>query len=277
MTVQRPASGPDPDESNLRLGVVALVVLLGVGILAHPLYLWPHYNQTPYSPGNVQQVPGDSLDQSTVIEYENAPRAAQESFDAARNGEYVPLWSGEEDQAITVLQNHRYVQYQGAYYEYDVVHADIPRLYTGLSRGLLTALGVFLVTWGLLAGYAQTWKPLSPVRTLLFVAVATVALVATQTYDVVYSGAAGQLPVPTSFLSLIPIGMGFLGVGSVAQRRGRRSLLPVAGISVVTLVLGAVVFSAPPVVPLIFGIMLIVAGTPWMMLGYALTTDTEPR
>lgn len=276
MVLHKQTEGADSDRSNLRLGAVALVILVGMGLLMHPLYLWPHYNQTPYTPANIQQVSGDTLDQSAVIEYESLPQAAQESFDAARNDGREPLWSGEDDRAIAVMQNHRFVQYQGKAYEYTLVHSDSASWYMSVLRGVLTALGVFLVTWGSLAAYSKTWRALSPIRSLLFVAMAFIALVATQTYDVVYSGASGQLPLPNTVISLLPLVMAFLGVGAVVRSRGGRSLLPVAGISIAALVVGAVVFNAPPVVPLILGIMLIVAGTPWMLAGYALTSDSEP-
>lgn len=276
MVAHQQVSGADPGESSLHLGVVILVVLFGVGLLAHPLYLWPHHSQTPYTPTISQQVSGESLDQSAVIEYENLPQAAQESFDATRTDEYKPLWSGEDDRAIDVMEEHRYVQYQGTYYEYGLSHGDTPALYADLIRGLLTSLGVFLVTWGSLVGYTRTWRPLSPLRSLLFVSTTLVALVMTQTYDVVYSGAPGSLPLPNTFLSLIPVLMGFLGVGSLLRRRGWRSLVPVAGISIFTLVAGAIVFDAPAILPLILGLILTVAGAPWMTVGYALTTGSEP-
>jgi len=269
-------SGSGPGESSLHLGVVALVVLLGAGLLAHPLYLWPQHGQTPYAPTNVQQVSGDSLDQSAVVAYENLPQGARESFDAARNDEYEPLWSGEDDRAIDVLQANRYVQYRGTYYEYGLTHGDSSTAYADLVRGLLTALGAFLVTLGALAGHARTWRALSPLRSLLFVSTTLVALVATQTYDVVCSGASGALPLPNAFPSLFPVLMGFLGVGSLVRTRGRQSLGPVAGVGIVTLVAGAIAFDAPAVVPLILGGGLTVAGAPWIALGYALTPGSDP-
>lgn len=270
-----PPMGGESDESSPSLGSVALVVLLGVGMLGHPLYLWPQYNQTLYTLGNVQPVSGDSIDHSSVIEYQTLPETAQRSFTAARNGDRKRLWSGDNDQAIDTLQDHQYVLYQGTYYAYDFTHHDGVSTYTGLFRGLLTAIGVFLVTFGSLVAYSNSWRPISPLRSLLFVSFATAALVATQIYDVLYSGASGQLPLPNNFLSLIPVVMAFLGAGSLVRRRGRSSVVPVAAIAISILIIAALIFNTPPVVPLLIGLILTGAGIPWMALGYVFTMSSN--
>lgn len=254
---------------------VGILVLLGLCLLAHPLYLWPQYGQTPYSVLNVEPVAGETPPADAVIEYGTLPAEAREAFDASRRDEFRTLWSGEDDRAIRVLESHRFVRYEGTYYEYSFSHGDVMDVFAGPVRGLLTAGGAFLIVFGGFALGSGTWRPFTPFRSLWVPVLVTLGIVGTQAYDVLYSGIGGSLPLPNTLVSFVPVAASFVGVGSVARLRGERSLLPVAGFGVLLLGSGAIITGAPPVVPLVLGVVLTVGGAPWAALGYWLTSSEQ--
>lgn len=256
-----------PDDGRPGIVPVGFVVLLGLCLLAHPLYLWPHYGQTPYAMMNVEPVTGETPPADAVIEYDALPAEARDAFDASRRDEFRTLWSGEDDRAIHALESHRYVRYDGTYYGYSFTHGDVMDLFAGLARALLTAVGVFLIAFGGLALRSGTWRPLTPLRSL-WVPVVALGVVGTQAYDVLYSWAGGSLPVPNTLVGFTPIAASLVVVGSAVRTRGERSMLPMAGVGILVLVGGAVVTGAPVVVPIIVGVTLTVGGAPWAALGY---------
>lgn len=260
------------DDNRPSTVTIGLLILIGVGLLAHPIYLWPHYNQTPYSMTNVDRVTGETPPEDAVIAYAGLPADAQRAFDDARRGEFRTLWSGEDDRAISALASHRYIRSEGDYYQYSFTHGDVPWVHVGLARGLMTTVGGFLIVLGGLMGYSGTWRPVTPLWSLLVPVGVAIGLVATQAYDVVYSGAGGTLPLPHDLISFLPVMTLFLGAGSVMRRQGTTVVLSLGGVGIVLLIGGAVITDAPPVVPVILVCMLAVAGAPWLALGYMLSS-----
>lgn len=256
---------------------IGLLVLLGASLLIHPVVLWPHYRQTPYAMSDVERVTGEALPEDATIEYGALPAEAQRAFDDARRGESRTLWGGEDDRAIGALANRRYIRYDGEYYEYAFTHGDVLWFPVGLVRGLLTTVGALLLVMGGLLGYSGTWRPVTPVRSLWVPVGVTLGLVATQTYDLLYGGAGGSLPLPHGLLSLLPMTTLFLGVGSVYRSRGPAVVLSLAAMGTVLLLGGAVITDAPPVVPVVIGGVLVVGGAPWLVLGYVLSNPEKVR
>lgn len=188
----------DGDDGPHR-GVVAVLIVLGLAMLAHPLFLWPHYGQTPYGLGDVEQVSGET-DSEATIAYEELPPKAQAAFDDARNEDDEDLWSGEDERALAAL-----IEY-------------VPWTHETLLRPLLTMIGSFLVAFGALASAGSSWRPVTPRRSLAFVLAGTLGAAGTIAYDSLVSNAyaPGLLP----FASLAGLLLGFVGVGSLLRRRG---------------------------------------------------------
>lgn len=252
---------------------VAVLILVGVAVLAHPLYLWPHYQQVPYSMHGVEQVSGETPADGSVVPYADLPETARSAFEAALDGEYLLLWSGEVDRAVRVLRDHRFIRHDGAIYRFSLTHGDRSELFTGLVRGLLTAAGAFLIAFGALVGYAGSWRPLTPVRALFVFVVVVVGLVATSAYDVVYSGVRGSVWPPPGLAVFVHVGVPLLPAGSVLRRRGVASLGRWIGLGSVLMVGGTIVTGAPPVVPAALAVIVGISGAPWLLLGYVLTAS----
>lgn len=273
-----------PDDSP-NASVVGILVLLGLLLLAHPLYLYPHYNQTPYGMQGVTKVTGETPPESAVIAYAALPPEAQQAFDATRRGEFHTLYDIEHAKAVETLQQYEYIRFDGAVYRYSFTHIDKGASFAGLVRGLLTSLGTFLVILGGLVHYAGTWEPLTPLRSLWFPVGAVLGLVGTQLYDVWYVGITGALPLPNSLSALIPVAVLFLTVGSLVRRSGRAVLYAVAGVSAVGVAVyaGYIHFVTPPPLgntspivaairfALFLGLIFTVGTAPWYGLGYLLT------
>lgn len=272
---------------------IALVLVVGLVLLAHPLYLYPHLGQTPYSvyvSGTQTVSPPDE----EVIAYSALPPDAQRAFDAARQEEVHRLWTGENDEAINTLGQFEYIHVDGTYYQYQIGHID--RLTHAMPvRGLLTTLGAILVVLGLLIYRNQQWRPLTPLRSLWFPVGTTIAISGTQLYDVVLLGVSEALPLPNNITALLPLLVLFFTVGSLSRIQGKKVLLWAVGLGAALLVLYSVyihfVLSPPlgdtsPAVAtarfaLFFGLVFAVAAAPWFGLGYKLTiadasADTSP-
>ena len=260
------------DDARSHLIAVGLVALVGLSLVAHPLYLFPHFGQVQYDIGDVEPETESTPAAETVIDYATLSPHAQNVFDAARRGEQRALWSGEDDDAIRALESHRYVRHQGTYYEYTLRHTDNPGLLEELIRGGLSALGAFLVVLSGLVLYAGTWRPLTPRRSLWLPIGVVGAIVAMQAYDVLYSGAGGSLPYPKDFRSILPLAALFLAAGSVWKQRGARAVLSLGGGGAVLLVFAqVVVLGAPLVVPLLYAGFSTIGGLPVLVVGYWLT------
>jgi|GEM_PF-5911491 len=261
------AGGPSPV-------AVAVLVLLGLAMLAHPLVLFPHFGQTPYSVGAVERVNGGAVEQDAVVDYADLPAAAKSAFDGARSGPSAMLWSGDDERAVDVLIDHQYVQQDGRYYEYGLLVGHNPVWSELLVRLLLTVAGSVLVTFGGLVAATGRWRPLTPLRTLPVLAAVVLGVSGMHAYDVVVSGARGSIPqslAPFGFL-LLPVAV--LGVGSLVRQRGWRVLKPVVAVGVVALAAGAVVRGDPVAAPLALAAYVAIVGAPWLALGYWLTDES---
>lgn len=253
---------------STRAVLVALVVA-GVVLVAHPLYLFPHHAQTPYAVGGVERVDATTATDEETVAYDALPPAARESFDAARDDEWVSLWTGEDDRAIDVLDAHQFVRQGDRYYRYSVGHSDDVGFLDGVLRVVLTSTGGLLLALAVLFSSTWTWPPLTPRGSLVVVGTVALALFATQAYDVLYSGAYGDVTdaFPTAFAGVF----GALGVGSLVHRRGTGFLRPLAAGGVLAIVVGSVATGAHPVVPVAAAAFALVVGGPLAALGYALT------
>lgn len=254
--------------------VAGLVVLVGLALLAHPLYLWPHYGQQPFFLG-VEQEP---VDPGSAVAFDGLSSASQEAFEAAVADGVHALWSGEDDRAIDRFQSDPTVAYRGDTYRTRLGHGDDAGLLGPLLRWYASAAGAFLVAFGGWALAAGSWRPFTPTSSLSVPAAVAVAFVATNAYDVLFSGVDGTVFRLTGLgiLDLIPVTALFVAIGAEVARNGRDSrlarwgtvgiiLVAVAVFGNLSITLGAVV-----TVP-ILALYAVVGGLPWFWLGRRLS------
>ncbi|MFC6732393.1 MULTISPECIES: hypothetical protein [unclassified Haladaptatus] len=94
----------------------------------------------------------DTPPTTKVITYSQLPPAAQASFDGAQqDGTVVAVYESEDPEAVRSILAHRYVQKDGRYFEYSVIHGDntYPRSHTVLVLTLSGLSGLVLVSYGL--------------------------------------------------------------------------------------------------------------------------------
>lgn len=252
--------------------VAAALILLGVGLLAHPIYLYTHVGQTAYFLG----VDGarDDTPAGEAIAYADLPPDARAAFDAARRGGApISLWSGEDRGAVSVLRSHEYVRYEGRYYSYALGHGDRGFTTAFVVRPLLTALGSLLLVLGALIAHAGGSRPFTPGRAVAVPAVAAFGGYAMEIYDARFDPG---FPSPIGIGAFLFVLLLAVPLGSLVKRRGSRTALPLLGGGVALLVVGAVVAGSPPAVPFVLGAVLVVGGLPWLALGHALSGDDDP-
>lgn len=125
------------------VGVLLLVV--AVGVLAHPLYLWPHYGETPYF---AYSSPADEVD-GTVVDYASLSPEARAVFDESLDGQTDYLYESEDSAAIETFEDVHYVRKDGTVYEIWLAHVDDNWLLGPLVRLPLSLLGGLLAVVGL--------------------------------------------------------------------------------------------------------------------------------
>jgi hypothetical protein len=248
-------------------GGAVLLVVLGLGLIAHPLYLWPHYGQQGYG----LQVERTAELSGSIVEYDALPPDARAAFDAARAGEGARLWSGEDDQAIEALSGRQLVYHEGAYYRVLLLpgHARSSGLLH--VRWLLTALGTGIAVVGGLVRYTRTWQPLTPTRALWLPAALAVTVTGTNAYDVLFSAVPwAVLRHPSELVLLIPVTSIAVVVGS-AVAAGPDWRIVAIGLGAMALIGIAIAGALAPVVLLVLAGVLTVGGAPWFAVGYLLT------
>lgn len=259
-------SDAELSDDSLDVVVAILLVLLGIGLLAHPLYLWPHYGQTQH----VLVVQQESNQPDTFVEFDTLSPEAQAAFrEAVSDGQHV-LWSGEDDRAIDRFQDSPTIRYDGEYYRTGFQHGVTLDFTETLLRWYGTAVGAFLLAFGVLVLYFGSWRPLTPLRSLLVTAAVSIAFLATNAYDVLFSGVEGPILgiAKLGILELIPVTTLFLAIGSEVVRNGRQSRAAIGG--TVGIVLLTLLINAPAF-QIVVVLIVIVFGLPWFGLGYRLT------
>jgi len=202
--------------------VAALLVVLGLAVLAHPLYLFAHHGQTSVFVHQIDAIEGEPITDDAVA-YDDLPPRARDAIDAAIDGESSTLWRGDHDAAIETLQDAEYVRRDGTYYRYDI--AQRGGLTTGIgtaARTFLTAAGSLALVTGAFVARTGSLLPLSPRRTLAVPVVAAVAVAATNAYDVALSGASKAYLMPAEAFG--PIALLGLAVGAGLRRGDWRAL-----------------------------------------------------
>lgn len=256
-------------ENPLKAVGPVLVLLVGFVVVAHPLYIWPHYGQTAH----VLIVQQDTGQPESFIEYETLPPDAQAAFrEALSEGQYT-LWSGEDDRVIDRFQGGLLIEYNGSYYRAGIQTGVTIDFQETILRWFGTAIGGLLLAFGGLVLYSGSWRPLTPLRSLFVTAVVTAAFLATNAYDVLYSGVEGPVLgiAGLGIIELIPVTTLFLGVGSEVARNGPTSTTAIGG--TVGIVLLGIIIPNPEAVQVILGLVAVIGGLPWFGLGYRLTND----
>lgn len=252
--------------------VGALLLVVGLLVVAHPLYLWPHFGQTPYTV-EVAPAAGDDLaEDATVLAYEELPADAQRAFDAALENGRVELFSEADAAAIEGLggDGETYVRKDGSVYRVSLYHADGAWLFVGPIRTLLSILGAALAVTGGLAAVDRSARPLTPARALWLPAGAVVAVVATAGYD-----AGGAVEAWNLQWALVVVLATLPVVPGSAVARERRTWA--AGFLSALVVVALGVAALTPLFPVWIPVVGLLAGAPAAVVGYTLTTGGERR
>lgn len=257
-----------------QLPVAAVLVVLGLGLLAHPMYLWPHYGQTQV--GVDVEPLADTADSG--IEYSQLPQAAQKAFRDALAGRSVELWTGEDDRALDAFNRHDgRVRYQGESYRVVLFYSHPGSFIYVFLRWLLTAMSAFLVAYGGLVLHADSWTPFTPIRALWVPVLVTLSFLGTAFYDVTFSGVSGSFLGVTGagtghdLIELVAITSAFVVIGSLTRRDGLGSRAVAVG-SLLVLIVGAVRYRLiVPVSILLLILYTALGGIVWGTIGYRLT------
>lgn len=106
-----------------------LLVILGVGLLAHPLYLslpsgeklHPTFEETKASACYA------------TIDYRDLPPRARHSFDITSHGDMPhfndTLYSGQHTAAVEAFRQHDCIREDGTHYDVYLIHMDGPELH----------------------------------------------------------------------------------------------------------------------------------------------------
>ena len=128
-----------PSDSVVFLFVGALLV---ASALLVPV-VWPNYGQTPYFL-DASSVDEDGSE-SGVIEYGDLPPVVQESFDPS--GQSEPIYIDRDRELLDLLNDVRYIRYEGDLYRVSLYHGDAAWIYVTLLRyGLFTVGGLLAAT-----------------------------------------------------------------------------------------------------------------------------------
>ncbi|WP_135854631.1 hypothetical protein [Halorussus salinus] len=251
--------------------VGVLLAVVGLALVAHPLYLFPHHGETAHFVSSVEKVGEQSPDET--VAYDDLPPVARDRFEEALDDGYSEsVWSGEHAASSEALADHEYVRYRGVYYEYQLRDAGSLGL-GGILRMLLSTLAVISFVVGIFAARSGRYRPLTPRRALWIPLGVFAALVATEYYDVVVGGA----HEPQSYVHLQAMAAAFVSmsvVGSAVCDRGSlRPLVPVG-----LLVVGGTLYAVAAGYGSAVGggaVAFALVTTPWFVLGYALTAPAE--
>lgn len=199
-----------------------LVLGIGVLVVAHPLYLMPHFGQGVLYM-HVHGTDSGSAPDDTVA-YSDLPSSAQAAFDTARREDSVQLYTVEDEAAIDALRSHSAVRYRGTYYSLSWSHTDAPWLFAGVFRLLLSLVGGLVVAIGSLAIAADDLRPFTPRRTL---ALPPLLVAAAGVQGLVDWMRLGRRLLSAPFFALlvaVPL-VGFALLGSALRRGDRRVAL----------------------------------------------------
>lgn len=248
-----------------KLHVAVLLAVVGLAVLAHPLYLFEHHGQTSVFVHGIADL-GDEAPSGDVVAYADLPAEAQRAVDAALDGESSVLWHGDHDPAIAALERGQYVERDGTYYEYDLAHRGGLRTGFGTAvRVLLTGLGSLALVAGLLVARTGSLWPLDARSALAVPVVAAVAVAATNYYDMAFSGAsASYLSVGEAFGPIALLGV---AVGGAVRRGDRRAGVRVCALGVLAS-LAAFVAGANP---WLSGLAFVPLVVPALAFGFVLT------
>lgn len=261
------------DGGHRQVLVAGLLIVIGLAVIAHPLYLWPHYGQT----GVGMQLAIMSEPPEPFVEFDRLPREAQTAFREEVDGGDPVLWTGEDDRALDALDGAT-VRYEGQYYRVILLYGHGGDFLLVLVRWVLTAIGAFVVVYGGLVLYTREWRPLRPVRSLWAAAGIRASFLATAWYDVTVSGVPGSVVGITGnlpgldLIEIIPITSLFLAVGSAGALTGWRSRTAIVGPVAILLLVYARYGVFQPVAVIALTLYTAIGGAPWLVLGHRLTT-----
>lgn len=269
MVVEKIGVIPFSDDGQENLIAVGLLIILGLGLLAHPLYLWPHYGQSAF----VMDVEELSSTPDEFIHYNTLPGESQAIFQEAVTDGQQTLWSGEDEGAIENFEGGPAIQYEGDYYRVQFGHIDAGGGFVQIIfRWFLTAVSAFLIAFGGLVLYTGSWQPLTPTRSLWVPIAVTIGFYVTNAYDVSYSGVEGSIwsIAGIALIGLIPITVLFTVVGSEVAISGWESRIALGGSAAIFLI-AAILFGSISIIILILVLYTAIGGAPWFWLGHKLT------
>ena len=251
-----------PERSTLIPVVLAVVGV--VALLATPTTLFhPHYGEAAYDFGveRVDRVPADA----EAVAFEELPSGARNAFLRGVSADSrVTLWVDDPDanETVSALRGTGYVRYDGQVYQ--VARVSVDRFELGPQVGrILAVLSVTLLTLAGLMVYAESDRPLTPLRAL-WVPLAPVAVTgAIAVYDVyVAPPQSADLPILVAAATWVVSGVYF--------RRRAFGLAAAAGVGALAV---DALLTRPHRVLAVAGI--VAYGVPWVLLGATLAAPGE--
>lgn len=244
--------------------VVLLAVVGAATLVAAPAMLFqPHYGQTAYDFGvePVDAVPSDA----DAVTFDDLPSGAQNAFlrGVSSDGR-TTVWVDDIDanETVSTLRAAGYVRYDGQ--TYAVVKVDVDRFSLGPAVGrVLAVLGVTLLTLAGLMAYAESDRPLTPLRAL-WIPLAPVAVTgAIAAYDVYVA------PPKSADLPILLAATAWVVPGVYLRRR---AFGPAAAAGIGALAVDALL-TRPDTAVAVAGI--VAYGVPWALVGATLAAPAS--
>jgi hypothetical protein len=243
----------------------AIVVLLGIGLIAVPVALFetPDQSEVVVHVDKIgatePQVNGEE-----IANYRTLDSGTQSIFDEGRSGTVARIDANQDAAVIEQFESQPYVEYGGAFYHVRYVHRPDSYTVSGALALVLTMLGGLLVIWGALISLVGSFKPFNSLSAL---GVPVVALLAIVLSPAEITGGLAKMPPAAVLATYPPMSLLFVGGALV----GGGHLVPLVGIVgtiVLSVVVGALVVGAPAVAPVVFTGALLGGGLPWLLVGW---------
>ena len=252
-----------PSERSTLVPVLLAVVGVLVLLAAPAMLFQPHYGQAAYdfSVEPVDRVPSDAQ----TVAFDNLSSGVQSTFlRGVSSDRPTTLWVDDLDanETVSALRAADYVRYDGGVYQ--VVRVSVDRFDPGPAVGrVLAVLGVTLLTLAGLMAYAETNRPLTPLRAL-WVPLAPVAVTgAIAAYDVyVTPPQSTDLPILVAATTWV--------VSGVYLRRRAFGLAVAAGVGALAV---DALLTHPNRTLAVAGI--VAYGVPWALLGATLAAPDD--
>lgn len=148
------------------------VLIVTLGVLAHPFYMSPHAAQTAYTLQVDESV--SSQPNGTGVAYDSLSDDTRSVFDEARQSDGQRATVYDPSPAMEELERYDYIEHEDQYYTYSLEGKDMATGMGELFRNLISGLAGLLLAISSLAWFRQE-KP-RPTTSYLLIAISGSAL-----------------------------------------------------------------------------------------------------